>query len=295
MRLKTDAQRRAQLYGMMQAAGTLKLGRERGIEYVTESREAAEHGAKLAEQLYHMDTVLISRTLARRKNPLIVALFSGEQTEQLLLDAGLMTQTAEGMVFDRRIPVDKTSSPVEQRAFLRGMFLGAGSISDPLRAYHMEIVCRNEPLSCCAAELLCGFGCNAKSVRRKEKYVVYLKDGDSIAVFLALLGASVATMEFESVRAARETNNYLNRASNCDNANITKTVTAAEVQVAAIKTILENPQLNKRLSPILREAAELRLHYPELSLAELSDIAGVGRSGMNHRLQRIINIVQETD
>ncbi|MDL2235472.1 DNA-binding protein WhiA [Christensenellaceae bacterium OttesenSCG-928-L17] len=293
IRLRGAAVCRAQLFGLTQAAGTLKLSG--GMEYVTETREVAEQAAKLAAQLYDAEAVLVSRAMEHRKLPLIVAALRGGRMNELPVDAGMITCTEEGVSLERRIPLEELNSESTQRAFLRGVFLGAGSVSSPARAYHLEIVCASETLAAAVQEMLCAFDCNAKSVRRKNKHVVYLKEGDAIATFLALMGASVATMEFESVRATKETNNYINRAANCDNANIDKTVSAAAEQTAAIQKILASPRAQKRLSPVLRETAELRLNYPELSLSELAALASVGRSGMNHRLQRLLDIAREMD
>ncbi|HWR23767.1 MAG TPA: DNA-binding protein WhiA [Feifaniaceae bacterium] len=290
IRLRSEAQKRAQLYGLTHAAGMLKLGRTPGIEYVTETHEVGRHIAALATSLYDLDATLSLRDTERRLTLTVVTL-NGEGCEALLTDAGLFQRTEAGVELTQGIPREKLKTEDLQKAFLRGAFMGAGSCSDPKRAYHLEIVCRSEELAQALCGLMGGLALEAKTVRRKERTVVYLKEGDRIASFLALLGASTATLSFEDTRAEKELRNYINRTSNCETANIGKTVNAAGEQLEAIERILRHKN-HKRLTPALRETAELRLHHPDASLQELADLAGIGKSGMNHRLQRLLQIAE---
>ena len=290
IRLRSGALKRAQLYGLTHAAGTLKLGRTLGIEYVTETHEVGRHIATLATSLYDLDATLSLRDTERRLTLTVVTL-NGDNCEALLTDAGLFKRTDAGVELPQKIPHASLKTDDLKKAFLRGVFMGAGSCSDPKRAYHLEIVCRSEELAQALCGLTGGLGLEAKTVRRKERTVVYLKEGDRIASFLALLGASTATLSFEDTRAEKELRNYINRMSNCETANIGKTVYAAGEQLEAIERILRHKS-HKRLTPALRETAELRLHHPDASLQELADLAGIGKSGMNHRLQRLLQIAE---
>ena len=288
IRLRVDAAKRAQLYGLTHAAGTLKLGRSLGIEYVTETHDVGRQIAAFATSLYEVDATLSLRDTERRLTLTVVTLH-GEGCEALLTDAGLFKRTDAGVELIQQLPVEKLTTEESKKAFLRGAFMGAGSCSNPKRAYHLEIVCRSETLAQALCALMTDLQLEAKTVRRKERTVVYLKEGDRIAAFLALLGASTATLSFEDTRAEKELRNYINRMSNCETANIGKTVNAAGEQLAAIERILRHKS-QKRLTPALRETAELRLHHPDASLQELADLAGIGKSGMNHRLQRLLQI-----
>ncbi|MDL2258219.1 DNA-binding protein WhiA [Eubacteriales bacterium OttesenSCG-928-K08] len=293
VRLRSPAAKRAQLAGMTHAAGVLTLGRSAGVQYVSETPEVATQIEKLASALYDVAIVQSLRVAEHRKRPLYVVAISGVGCEALLADAGVLVQTDLGVELSQ-IPSEALfETPEARRAFLRGAFLGAGSVSDPGRTYHLEIVCQDVHLANTLMTLLSEFDCPAKTVCRKQKYVVYLKDGDRISSFLALLGASTSTLRFEQTRTEKDLRNYINRTSNCETANIGKTVNAAGDQVDAIKKILADPFAVKRLSPLLRETAELRLNNPQMNLLELAQLANVGKSGMNHRLQRLLQIARE--
>ncbi len=292
IRLRSEKVRRAQLFGLTHAAGALRLGHLFGVEYVTETHEVGRQIAALASSLYDVQAELTLRDTDRRRLTLTVVTLTGPGCEPLLHDAGLFLRTEAGVELTQDLPEALLNAEDTRRAFLRGAFLGAGSCSDPKRAYHLEIVCRSEPFALRLCGLVQALCCEAKTVRRKDRTVVYLKEGDRIASFLALLGASVATLAFEDVRAEKELRNYINRTSNCETANIGKTIYAAGDQVDAIQKILLYRDF-ARLSPALRETAELRLNNPEASLQELADMAGIGKSGMNHRLQRLLRIAQE--
>lgn len=175
-----------------------------------------------------------------------------------------------------------------KRAFLRGAYLAAGSMSDPYKGYHLEIVCQNEPQAGQIQKLLLDFGLDAKQVQRKKYYVVYIKEGENIADFLNIVEAHQALMEFENARIYKDVRNMVNRKVNCDAANINKTVNAAARQVADIEYIRSVCGLEK-LPDSLREMAYVRLENPEVSLEELGKLLDppVGKSGVNHRLRKI--------
>lgn len=180
-----------------------------------------------------------------------------------------------------------------RRAYVRGAFLASGSMSDPNKAYHFEIVCRSNP----QAEQLCaiinGFGMDAKIVTRKKYYVVYLKEGAQIVDLLNIMEAHVALMNLENVRILKEMRNSVNRKVNCETANISKTVNAAVQQLQDIAYIREKAGLDS-LPEHLREIALLRLEYPEAPLKELGTYLDppVGKSGVNHRLRKISEIAE---
>lgn len=290
IRLRTAGVRRAQLYGLTHAAGALRLGRSFGVEYVTETYEVARQIAALSTGLYDV-TAEVSLRETERRLTLIVVNLAGAGCEKLLVDAGLFLRTENGPEFAQNLPEDALVTEDARRAFLRGFFMGAGSCTDPKRAYHLELICRSEAEAEALCAMLVRLDVEAKSVRRKEKSVVYLKEGDRIAAFLALIGASAATLAFEDARAEKELRNYINRTSNCETANIGKTVNAAGEQLDAIAAILRHKSV--RLTPTLRQAAELRVNHPDASLQELAELAGIGKSGMNHRLERLKRIARE--
>ena len=175
-----------------------------------------------------------------------------------------------------------------KRAFLRGAFLASGSMSDPGKSYHFEIVCNTLE----RAQYLCGlmqdFELDARIVRRKKNIIVYLKEGDRIVDVLNVMDAPLALMELENVRILKDMRNNVNRKVNCETANINKTVSAAVRQRDDIAYIRDTVGL-LGLPEGLRDVALTRLAYPDASLKELGELLEepVGKSGVNHRLRKL--------
>ena len=190
-------------------------------------------------------------------------------------------------------PEDTVKGPLIQqscckRAYIRGAFLAGGSISDPNKSYHFEIVCRSITQAEQLRDVINSFDMDAKIVARKKYQVVYLKEGSQIVDILNIMEAHVALMNLENVRILKEMRNSVNRKVNCETANISKTVNAAVKQLADIEYIRETAGLSY-LPENLKEMALLRLEYPDAPLAELGTYLNppVGKSGVNHRLRRI--------
>ena len=175
-----------------------------------------------------------------------------------------------------------------RRAFLRGAFLAAGSISDPKKSYHFEIVCPSHQKAEQVIRLMETFGTEPKCTVRKKAWVVYLKEGNQIVDILNVMGAHCALMDMENIRILKGMRNDVNRKVNCEAANIHKTVSAAVKQGEDIAYIKEKKGMDF-LPETLKEAAEARLMRPAASLKELGEMMKppVGKSGMNHRLRKI--------
>lgn len=181
-----------------------------------------------------------------------------------------------------------------QRAFLRGAFLSAGSISDPAGGYHLEFVCTDAGQAAQILELLSAFDIEGKLVLRKKYHVVYLKEGESIVDLLNVCEAPLALMEFENLRILKDVRNSINRRVNCETANITKTVSAASRQIQDIEYIVNHGGL-AQLPDNLRQMAEVRLEYPDTPLKELGEYLEppVGKSGVNHRLRKLSEFAEK--
>ena len=180
-----------------------------------------------------------------------------------------------------------------KRAYIRGAFLASGSISDPEKSYHFEVVCRTMEQAKQLQDVINSFEMEAKIVERKKHFVVYLKEGSQIVDILNVMEAHVALMNLENVRILKEMRNSVNRKVNCETANISKTVNAAVKQLEDIVYIRDTIGLDA-LPDGLREMAELRLEYPEAPLKELGTYLNppVGKSGVNHRLRKISTIAE---
>ncbi len=181
-----------------------------------------------------------------------------------------------------------------KRAFLRGMFLGGGSVNNPEGTYHLEILVNDEEFSVYICKVLCTYGLSAKVSPRKNWFVIYLKGSDEIITLLNLMGAHSALLSFENVRIYKDMRNQVNRLVNCETANLNKTVNASLQQVENIKYIDECLGLGK-LPQNLKEIAELRLKYPNISLKELGEMLDpkVSKSGVNHRLRKLQKIADD--
>lgn len=181
-----------------------------------------------------------------------------------------------------------------KRAFIRGAFLAAGSISNPNKGYHFEIVCASLLQAKQIQSAMNSFDADAKIVSRKKNQVVYVKEGAHIVDLLNVMEAHVALMNLENVRIVKEMRNSVNRQVNCETANISKTVNAAVRQIEDIVYIRDHMGLES-LPDHLREMALLRLKYPDVPLKELGSYLSppVGKSGVNHRLRKLSKIAEE--
>ena len=181
-----------------------------------------------------------------------------------------------------------------KQAFFRGAFLAAGSITDPEKGYHFEIVCDSKQHTVLLTDIMEDFMLEPKVVSRKHYYVVYIKDGSLIVDALNVMGAHISLMNMENVRILKDIRNSVNRRVNCETANINKTVSAAVRQIDDIRFIEQEAGL-KCLPDNLRILAEIRLEEPELPLKELGEklTPKLGKSGVNHRLRKISEIANE--
>ena len=179
-------------------------------------------------------------------------------------------------------------------SFLRGAFLAGGSITDPGKGYHMEFITSHYSVSREAAAILRELGFKPGEIARNGNYVIYFKQSEVIEDLLTTLGAPLAAMEIMSAKVEKEITNKVNRRMNCDEANLDKTVNAAQDHLRAIRALEDQGKL-KGLSPKLQEAARLRLENPELSLSQLADIASppVSKSSLHHRLKKLMEMAEE--
>ena len=179
-------------------------------------------------------------------------------------------------------------------AFLKGAFLAGGSVTDPEKGYHLELVTGNERKAFQIQTMIREFELDAKIIRLKKYFVVYLKEGSNIVDFLNICEAHVSLMQFENERIVKEMRNSINRRVNCETANISKTVNAATKQIADIEKIRDRYGF-ANLPENLKEMAEVRMEHPDTSLKELGQYLNppVGKSGVNHRLRKLSEIAEQ--
>lgn len=180
------------------------------------------------------------------------------------------------------------------RLCIREAFIKSGSMNDPNKKYHLQIMFKSKKKADEMQILLNNFYIHAKVIKKEKEYMLYLKDGEEISQFLALIGANSSVIKFEEIRVIKETRNDINRLVNCETANLNKTINAAVKQIEDIKLIKKKKKFNA-LPENLQEIAELRIQNPDVSLVELGKLLKepIGKSGVNHRFKKLSQIAEE--
>lgn len=261
------------------------------LKLQTESTVLMKKLVVLLKQVFRISAELTTKSVSAKKNLYELVLSVGDTA--LVLTACKLSIAGEDEKNGKVIlaePVIAAKSCCK-RAFIRGAFLAAGSVSDPKKGYHFEIVVNQEQNGELLCEMMRSFSVDAKMIERKYHHVVYVKEGSQIVDLLNVMEAHVALMEFENVRILKDMRNAINRKVNCEAANINKTVKAASRQVEDIIYIRDTVGLST-LAEGLEEIALLRIEYPEATLKELGEMLQppVGKSGVNHRLKKICDI-----
>ena len=186
------------------------------------------------------------------------------------------------------------SKELLEKAFVRGGFLGGGSINNPKNTYHLEITFSSKENANIVQVILNKYEIQFKNIKKKNGYALYTKDGDEISKFLALIGANGSVLKFEEIRVYRDIRNNVNRKVNCETANLSKTLNAALKQIDDIKYLKQIGQFDK-MPEQLQEIANLRLQNPEASLVEIGKMLSkpIGKSGVNHRFYNIEQFVSK--
>lgn len=287
----------AEIAAILELCGTIVINRfnQYSIKIHTENLVVVRKVFTLIEKTFNIKTDISIRRNVRKCSASYSVIVKHHEDALRILQATKMIDD------DHRKMVEvQPANPLVvrqtccRRAFIRGAFLAAGSISDPEKSYHLEIVCASEKTALKLQELICGFSMDAKIVRRKKSYIVYLKEGEQIVDILNIMEAHVALMELENVRILKEMRNSVNRKVNCETANINKTVSAAVKQVEDI-TYLRDTIGFEKLSEGLEEVALARLSYPDATLKELGELLSppVGKSGVNHRLRKLSELAEK--
>lgn len=259
----------------------------RALSLYTESLAVARKYFTLVKKTFNISTnISITRHTHQKKGKAYcLSIRDDVVITRILMAAKLKIEKDEGIRCSDHLVVVHTCC---KRAFLRGAFLASGSISDPEKTYHFEIVSSNEFEALQIQNILLDFNIDAKIIMRKKYFVVYVKEASQIVDVLNVMEAHVSLMNLENVRILKDMRNSINRKVNCEAANINKTVQAASKQLEDIIYINDTIGLEK-LSEGLEDIAKLRFQYPEASLKELGDMLSppIGKSGVNHRLRKI--------
>ena len=266
------------------------------IEIHTENVAVARKYFTLLKKTFNIRTDVSIRSGINpgRSRTYIVAVREHEEALKVLQAVKLINsqgEIGENLSLIRNVVLQNACC---RRAFIRGAFLAAGSISAPENFYHFEIVCPTEPKAEQLKNIIATFDIEAKIVPRKKYYVVYIKEGSQIVDILNVMEAPVSLMELENIRIVKEMRGSVNRQVNCETANINKTVSAAVKQIEDIRFIQSVAGLSG-LPESLQEMARIRLERPEATLKELGEALEppVGKSGVNHRLRKLSLVAEE--
>lgn len=284
---------KAELYGILLFGKTFSADK---IVFTTESSHAIKRAAMLLENLYM--PIIEKQTALRTKNGgshlYKMSLIDSSECKRIFEDFGHSESQVTLRVNRAVIGRDELAA-----AFVRGVFLSCGSVSDPVKSYHAEFSVPYKNLSTDLCKILtevtdCVF--TPKTVARSGNYIVYFKGSEQICDLLTYMGAPIRAMEIMGTKAVKQVRNNVNRRINSEVANIGKVATASARQIEAIEHIKRTKGL-KSLPQDLKEIAFLRLENPEMSLRDLGQNLSppISRSGANHRIQRLLELADMTE
>lgn len=284
---------KAELMALIRMNGAVSIHRQRFILNVqSENAAIARRIYTLLKDNFKAECELIVRRKMKLKKNNVYIVRSRHNVDKILKDLGIFN----GVTLIPEIPQEIRQDNQKKRSYLRGAFLAGGSVNNPeSNNYHLEIYSAYETHNQDICQMMNDFQLNAKTIDRRNGHITYIKEAEKISDFLAIIGASSAVLKFEDIRIVRDMRNSVNRLVNMENANMNKTIDASQRQVEAIKLIDRHLGLES-LPEKLQVMAEFRLENPDLSLKELGELipgGPISKSGVNHRLRKIIKIAEE--
>jgi hypothetical protein len=288
-----------ELAALVRMNGTIQITGHRkfNLKFTTENAAIARRIFSILKRIYDTEVEVMvrrNRQLKKNNNYLII-INDKDVSHKILVDVGFLKKDSSNLFSPQYIiPKKLLSKRCCKRSYIRGSFLGGGSISNPEKTYHLEFVTNNEEHAHDLSNIINSFNLNSKIVMRKENYVVYIKEGEQIVDLLNIIGAHQALLKLEDIRVLKDVRNNINRIVNCETANLSKTIDASMRQIEHIEIIRDNMGLNK-LPSNLREIAEIRLDNPDASLKEIGYMLNppIGKSGVNHRFKKLEEIAED--
>jgi cell division protein WhiA len=289
-----DCCSQSELSALIRMNGSLSFSnRKLIVDIQTENAAIARRIYTLIKKNYQVPVELLVRKKMRLKKNNVYIVRLAEKAKEILEDLRIL---GEGFTIIHDISPDLVKKKCCRRSYLRGAFLAGGSVNNPeTSSYHLEVASLYKEHNDSLCELMNTFDLNSKTLERKKGYITYLKEAEKITEFLNIIGAHNALMHFEDIRIVRDMRNSVNRLVNCETANLNKTIGASIRQVENIRYIEKTAGL-QILPDKLREIAELRVQYQDVTLKELGDMVSGGsisKSGINHRLRKIDEIADK--
>ena len=290
----------AEIAGFVRSSATISPvgGGKMKLMLITENPAIARHYKMLIKAYYDVDANIEVGEAAGPKKGKIYVLTMDDRLDQLaepmLRETGMLLIRGGMNYFSDGIYDSIIKTKCCRKSYLRGLFLGSGTVSDPQKAYQIEYICSSNVLANDVRKLINTFvDLKPKVSVRGKNNIVYVQEAIQVGDMLNIMGASGQYFKLEEIRMVKEARNQANRISNCDNANMDKTLNAAEKQIAAIEKLVEVKSM-QGIPGKLREVAELRLAHPHATLQELADMMDppMKKSGLNHRLQKLLEMAK---
>lgn len=290
----------AELAGLITMQGEVSISPWK-IKMRCESHFVPEKADRIIRELYGLEPSVSIRKgeNGSKLKQYTLTLTGPHEVKRILRDMGMLEKDAAGEYSLRSPSAEIFKRPCCRQAYIRGIFLAGGSINDPSKNYHVEILSDDKEPVERAREFLMDYDIESRIIERtrpkgKSVYVLYMKVGDRIGDLLTVMKAQQARMELENIRIVKNVRNIINREVNCETANLNKTVSTSVKQIADIRYLMERGGLNT-LSPELKMMAEVRLNNvntPLKALGELMD-PPISKSGVNHRLRKLSELAQK--
>lgn len=292
-RIKSTAREEkiSEVSGMLRSGGAIKINAKAHASFVFTSENLAviSRFRQFLKTVFLSESEVSTKTVGNLNKVFYVCKLKNEKRSVFILErCGILKFDGNYFVLQNDIPDDIKNSAKNSKAYIRGLFLGAGSISDPKKSYHMEFILHDAEFCNQFKNFLNQFDIKCRVLKRRNKYIVYIKESDGISDILTLMGDFTSSLLIESVKVNKQVRNRINRIVNCENANIGRVVDSATRQIEAIKYIQDTVGLDD-LTEELKLTAILRLKNNIATLKELGEMFNppIGKSAVSHRLKKL--------
>lgn len=296
---ESEGSMRAELSGIIASAAAITVDSSGATTFLLRTDHPAVGGRiyKLIKNLYGIraDVQIRKTRKFKEHRSYTIRIDRPEDSGRILKDVRILRHNVKGQTFFvGEVPGIFLSKQDYIKSYIRGVFMMSGSIANPEKSWHLELVGRQKSYLTSLRELLSHYDIKANIIKRKTAYVLYVKESESLSYFLNLIGAHKALLEIENIRIMKGVRGEVNRQVNCETANMNKTAAAAASQTDSIRFLIDQIGFD-RLPPNLRSVAEARLNHPDLSIKELGAVMTppLGKSGIYHRLKKLMAMAEE--
>ncbi len=290
-----DCCQKAELAAYVRTNGSMELGTGGiKIRFDIKSLGTAKRICGIIKSQYNMDADIMEKQDKRfgRVSTYSIRVEDADAAKQMLTDTGVLLTDDEHYDIETKLPKGCLRKTCCQKAYLKGTFLGSGSITDPKKEYRLEFASRDEDTDKHIRMLLHSMDVKYHTAMRKSWYVIYITNSSNIVKVLAMLGAHKHLLDMENVIVLKELRNDVNRRVNIETANLSKVIDAAQKQIKAIE-ILKKHEAYDMLPKSVKAIAELRMDNKEATLTDMAELMDISKSAVNHRLRKLIKFAKD--